>query len=246
MTIRNISALLILLAAPCLLAAHEARAQFGGGQPAAQGDFLAIPEQGDLGHGPGVVSSPQAAPGTDAPAAQPEKPAAQAKPAQPGLTLPDQPEAKNTKPDAMAMLAKLPLPIQKEIMEEANIANQFCASDQLLGNFYDCSCVALDVIRRRIATGPGNPLINDLHDDDFQECAYGPLAAGYSYNRCTSVYALNRMDDKSRENTCLCVGRAMSWAFSKKPKANMLYVDNLFNKALEICMDKVRSGAFNP
>lgn len=220
--------------------------------PADAGDMLAIPEQGGLVPGPAVITPtpgvPDSAPPpvTENQSAMPAPQGAQGLPPTQGIILEDGPDTAPQKTDAMALLAQLPPDIQEEIMREANFSFNFCRQDVMMGSFYDCSCVALDIIERRIKAGPGVPFINVTNERDFEACASEPLIAGYAHDRCMDLYAVVKMGERLSTETCACASRIMTRNFKRRPRLNIFYVDDMFNNIIVSCQSDARRGVTRP
>jgi hypothetical protein len=137
--------------------------------------------------------------------------------------------------DLLELIASMPEEVQQELMNESNLAKNYCERNVMLSNFYDCSCFSLKIVAARIRKGPDIPFTNLIYEGQYKECVSMPLIAGYAMNRCNDSMTMANLTTGQLTDLCECTGRAMARNFASRPMPESNYVNHLFNDVMGAC-----------
>lgn len=133
----------------------------------------------------------------------------------------------------------LPVPLKGEVKIEPEFLQDMqkfygqCAGNSVTATYYDCRCLAVKYIDKRIERGryyEPQELMNEIRG----ECSNPTEIAGYSYGVCKSQLALMDRAENS-EAYCECFANAFAKAYQKNPDLSSRYIQVLQRNAYVKC-----------
>ncbi len=119
-----------------------------------------------------------------------------------------------------SILDQLDPDLVNELLEEMQQVHDTCASDGLQSRFYDCECLAVQYLDKRLEMGPeasNGKIMMQIN----KECANPVGVAGYSYGVCEErMILMNRPDFKS---VCECFANTVAKTYGERPRLESRY-----------------------
>jgi hypothetical protein len=127
--------------------------------------------------------------------------------------------------------------MQDQIMSEAQDYNLDCQVNSGYARFHSCDCLALHFMNERLRHPDfTRSKIQDIIDND---CIDAPSIAGYSYDKCVSLYSSS--DAKILKPLCECYARTFTNTYAKKPNVSGYYEVTVGIQSISECRKKVTS-----
>lgn len=126
-------------------------------------------------------------------------------------------------------------------LEEMDDVYRECEANNLFTLFYDCQCLSVKYLDKRIELGPW-PTRDAIMVRINTQCANIPGIAGYTYGVCE-----NRMMMRGRQDykeLCECFGRTVAGKYARQPALNSRYFQVLQRDAYLKC--GLNKGPYKP
>lgn len=143
--------------------------------------------------------------------------------------------------------AKLSPSLRDELAGKAQKAQRFCDENYMLGNFYDCECYGMAVLKDLVLQGGvSKDIAFNIADERFEGCVDTAKIAGFAYNRCQQSLMLLQITDRTLEDVCSCAARGLARIYMRNPVANMDEIDRTYNELLVECRHNPVSQVSSP
>ena len=129
--------------------------------------------------------------------------------------------------------------MQDQLLSEAQAYHGQCLGRVVYAAMHDCNCLSIHYLNERLR-----------HPDQEQgavaqtiiaDCVDQPSIAGYSYDRCVSIYSSSYPD--IIKPLCECYAKRFARAFAKAPNDNSDYMTALGVRAVAECKTYLQSFA---
>ncbi len=127
---------------------------------------------------------------------------------------------------------QLPEDIRVDLMIETEQQYNQCTSKGSYSKYYDCQCIAIKFLDKRIEIGPDMASQHIIRDVTL-ECPYPAGIAGISYQKCEDMFEMDIVGNL--EEFCTCVANSISKNFSARPSMHSQYISFLNGRAMTEC-----------
>jgi len=140
---------------------------------------------------------------------------------------------------------------QKILLDEGVMAESYCQRNDMLMNFYHCSCFSRAAYDARIKRGLNNgkstpidaanagfelPFMNLIMELDISTCVSPANITKYGIDKTNAVFSRDQgFSADQLQKVSECVGSTLAKRFSTKPVLDMEYANVLFNDAVKAC-----------
>lgn len=142
---------------------------------------------------------------------------------------------------------------QKAHLDEVAASIQYCTNNEVLNNFYSCSCFSKAVFDARmdpnahmvkVAGGwQATPLVNLVPKLDISACVAPAKIPAYAANRTKAVVNVNPdVSPAQLVQLTDCVSSQLTTSFVAKPYPNIDAINGYFNSAYTPCYEKIVTG----
>lgn len=107
-----------------------------------------------------------------------------------------------------------------------------CRANYIYSRFHDCECIGVKFLDARLANDPTRGR-DAIFNSVANECPNELEIAGFIYTSC-SDFMRNRRPD-SFESFCTCAANAVATRYTRAPRANTRYIENLRKQAYLDC-----------
>lgn len=107
-----------------------------------------------------------------------------------------------------------------------------CRANYIYSRFHDCECIGVKFLDARLAGDPGRSR-DAIFQSVSNECPDELEIAGFIYTSCSDFMRTRRPDDF--ESFCTCAANAVATRYTRAPRANMRYIENIRKQAYLDC-----------
>lgn len=126
-------------------------------------------------------------------------------------------------PNLGYVFEQLPRDMQDELLAEMDQIHGICAANKSYSAYYDCDCIGVKFLDRRLMRGPQIGSTN-LMFDVSKECVNSTSIAGHEFQRC--LQRMHYLGDKMKERIyemCECASNKYALAYAETPAMSIRY-----------------------